>query len=81
IVMNKGDGCIINAANGSVISIIELAELIIELTGSNSKIIHQEPRPGDIKHSLADINELMKTEFRPKFDLEKGLKDTIEWFR
>jgi UDP-glucose 4-epimerase len=80
-VMSKGDGMIFNVASGSVTSINELAALIIELTGSSSKIVYKEPRHGDIMHSLADITEIKKIGFMPGYELKEGLKDTIEWFR
>ncbi|MCZ7362544.1 MAG: NAD-dependent epimerase/dehydratase family protein, partial [Candidatus Methanoperedens sp.] len=81
LVMSRGDGRIFNVANGSAISILELAERIIELTNSGSKIKYTDPRAGDIKHSLADISEISNIGFRPKFDLEKGLIETIKWSR
>ena len=81
LVMSRGDGRIFNVANGSAISILELAERIIELTNSDSKIKYTDPRAGDIKHSLADISEISNIGFRPKFDLEKGLIETIKWSR
>ena len=81
LAMSKGEGGIFNVANGSAVSINELAKLIIELTGSKSEIIYKEPRTGDIKHSVADIGEIKKIGFSPEFSLEKGLEETIEWFR
>jgi len=70
-----------NIANGFSITIKELCELIIETTGSESTIKYADPRPGDIKHSLASI-ELSKKEldFNPQYDLREGLKQTIEYF-
>lgn len=44
------------------------------------KVEFTDPRPGDIRNSFADINKasnMMK--FEPKFDIELGLKDYIEW--
>lgn len=81
LVMSKGDGKILNVANASAISIIELAREIIELMGSSSEIVFKEPRTGDIKHSLADVSEISKIGFQPKYDLRKGLIETIEWFK
>ncbi|NOZ83114.1 MAG: SDR family oxidoreductase, partial [Euryarchaeota archaeon] len=46
-----------NIAFGKNVSILELAEMIIELTDSSSEIIHTEPRRGDVRHSLADITK------------------------
>jgi UDP-glucose 4-epimerase len=80
-VMSKGNGQIFNVASGKATSVNELAGLIIEQTNSNSNIIHKESRAGDIKHSIADIKEIKKIGFEQRFDLEKGLKGTIEWFK
>ncbi len=80
LAMSKGEGCVFNVANGRAISINALAELIIELTNSESEILFKESRKGDIKHSIADITEIRKIGFKPLFSLIDGLKDTIEWF-
>ena len=70
-----------NVANGHSITIKELCELIIETTGSSSSIKFTEPRPGDIKHSLAFIDQTKKElNFTPEYDLKVGLKQTIEYF-
>lgn len=80
LVKSKGDGMSFNVASGIAISIIELADKIIRLTDSRSNITYREPRKGDIKHSLADIGIIEKIGFKPAFDIENGLKETIEWF-
>ena len=80
LVMSKGDGMTFNVASGRANSIKELADKIIELTGSKSNIVHREPRKGDIKHSLADISKIKNIGFKPEFDIEKGLGETVEWF-
>jgi UDP-glucose 4-epimerase len=80
LVISKGDGSIFNVANGSPISINMLADKIIRLTGSNSEIKYTEPRKGDVKYSTADIGEIKRIGFKPRFDLEKGLKYTIDRF-
>ena len=80
LVMSKGDGMTFNVASGRANSIKELADKIIELTGSKSNIVHREPRKGDIKHSLADISKIKNIGFKPEFDIEIGLGETVEWF-
>ncbi|RLG57772.1 MAG: nucleoside-diphosphate sugar epimerase, partial [Candidatus Hydrothermarchaeota archaeon] len=71
-----------NIAFGKRTSILELAEKIISLTSSNSKIVFEKPRKGDIRHSLASIEKAKRDlGYNPEYDLEKGLKKTIEWFR
>jgi len=70
-----------NAANGSSISIKEIAGLIIKETKSSSKIVYEKERPGDIKHSLAYVEDTKKAlGFVPKYDLMQGLKLTIGYF-
>ncbi len=70
-----------NVANGSAITIRELCELIIKTTGSKSKIVFADERPGDIKHSLADIGATQTAlDYKPKYDLIHGLEQTIRYF-
>ncbi len=71
-----------NAANGNSITIKNLAEKIIEMTNSKSEIKFAQERPGDIKHSLASIDETVKElGFKPEIDLDAGLKVTVDYFR
>jgi len=70
-----------NIANSKNINIIELARMILNLTGSNSEIKHLDPMPGDIRDSLADISFASeRLGFKPGFTLEKGLHETVKWF-
>lgn len=66
---------IYNIGSGRKISINELAKIIIRTSGSKEiKPIHQAPRPGDIKHSQADISKLKAFGYEPEYNLENGLK-------
>ncbi len=76
----KGDS-IYNAALGKCITINKLAQKIVKLTNSKSEIIHQEVRPGDIKHSYADISKLKFLGFKPGYDFDDALIATIEYFK
>ncbi|NLT50934.1 MAG: NAD-dependent epimerase/dehydratase family protein [Ignavibacteria bacterium] len=70
-----------NVANGKTITIKQLAQLIIEYTNSKSKILFAPERAGDIKHSLASIdNTVAELGFSPKCNLEDGLKSTVDYF-
>jgi UDP-glucose 4-epimerase len=79
--MSKGDGKVLNAANGIAISINAIAKDIIRITGSKSTISYAQERSGDIKHSLADISRIRKMGFKPGYTMNEGLEKTIEWFR
>ena len=76
----RANGRVFNVATGRGTSILELAIKIIETTGANTSILFDKPRPGDIRHSLADIGEIRKLGFEPEFSLEEGLKKTVEWY-
>jgi UDP-glucose 4-epimerase len=69
-----------NVAYGKKITINNLAELIIELTGSSSEIKHLDERPGDVKHSMASVEKLLNTGFRPTNNFTDGLEKTIQFF-
>lgn len=78
---SKTNGRVFNVAKGERTTILELALKIIEVTDSSSSILFDKPRPGDIKHSQADISEIKKLGFKPEYSLEEGLLKTIEWYR
>lgn len=71
---------VFNVAYGGRITINELAEKIIKLTGSESQIVHLPERDGDVKHSQAAVEKLQQAGFNPSFDFDAGLRSTIEYF-
>lgn len=72
---------VFNVATGNAISINEIAQLVISETCSKSKIVYKEERPGDIKHSVASMDETKtRLNFLPEFNLIDGLKETIRYF-
>ncbi|MBP8758531.1 MAG: SDR family oxidoreductase [Parabacteroides sp.] len=83
--MNTGDDFTgpVNIGNPGEFSMLELAELIIKLTGTKSKIVFR-PLPGDDpKQRKPDIS-LAKEKlggWEPNIALEDGLKETIKYFR
>ena len=72
----------VNIGNPDEFTILELAEKVIRLTGSRSKIIFQPLPPDDPKQRQPDIT-LAKNllNWEPKVALEDGLQMTIEYFR
>ncbi|MAG08765.1 NAD-dependent dehydratase [Candidatus Woesearchaeota archaeon] len=72
----------VNIGNPDEYSILELAEKIIELTGSKSKIIFSELPADDPKVRRPDIAKAKKElDWEPKVGLEEGLRKTIEYFK
>jgi UDP-glucose 4-epimerase len=68
-----------NIASGKRITINRLVERITS-DYKNVEIKHIAERQGDVRHSLADISlAYEKFNYVPKIDLEKGIKEYIEW--
>jgi nucleoside-diphosphate-sugar epimerase len=71
-----------NIAFGSRISLNDLARTLMELIGIDIDPIYDDPRPGDIRDSLADIRAAQRQlGYAPEYDIKKGLEETVEWFR
>jgi UDP-N-acetylglucosamine/UDP-N-acetylgalactosamine 4-epimerase len=72
----------INIGCGSRVSINMLAKIIKDLTKSSAEIRYEDPRPGDVKDSLADITiakeKLGLTDY---ISLEQGLEKTVAWYK
>jgi len=72
----------INLGNPDEFTIRELAELVIKLTSSRSKLAHQPLPADDPKQRRPDITLAMRRlDWRPTVPLREGLQKTIEWFR
>ena len=69
---------IFNIASGKIVTIKELAEQMISLSGKKLEIKFLVEKQGDIKHSEADIsmakNQIM---YSPKFKLKGGIKELL----
>ncbi len=64
-----------NIGNGDIVTIMELAETIIRLTNSQSKIIHLPPlEEGDMTRRQPDIAKMSQLLGRPFTSLEKGIQ-------
>lgn len=72
----------INLGNPGEFTIKELAEIIIRMTNSKSKLVYQE-LPQDDPTQRRPVIELAKKylDWQPKIQLEEGLQKTIEYFR
>jgi len=79
IAIRKGKrGEAYNVGTGRETSILELAEMIMEIGRFEGKPIFEKPRKGDIERSVADITKAKKTGFNPKTDLRKDLEEVFE---
>lgn len=82
--MNSPDDFIgpVNMGNPTEFSIRELAEMVIKLTGSRSKVIFEPLPHDDPRQRKPDITLAGKRlDWEPKLSLEEGLIRTIEYFK
>jgi UDP-glucose 4-epimerase len=78
----RGVGEVMNVACGVTVTLNELYERIKDLTGSETEPEYADSRPGDVKHSFADIGKARELlGFDPAVSFEEGLQRTVDWFR
>ena len=70
-----------NVGYGQSQSILALAQEIIRLTGSRSRIEHLPARVGDVRHSLASTERLLSAGWKPQSSVSAGLAETVDYFR
>ena len=79
---NSNFGMPINIGNPTEYSMLELAEIVTRVTGSNSKIIRRELPSDDPKQRRPDITMASeKIDWYPKIGLELGIEKTTQYFR
>ena len=80
--LERGDEMPVNLGNPHEVTVLQLAETIIELAGSRSKIEHRELPVDDPKQRQPDITRARtKLGWEPEVGLEDGLGRTLEYFR
>ncbi len=76
------EGNMFNIARGDTITVNELYRRLQELIGTSIDAIYEDERPGDVKHSFADISRARsELGFSPVVGLDEGIELTVEWFR
>jgi nucleoside-diphosphate-sugar epimerase len=75
-------GEVVNIACGDAVTINEIIGMINDIAGKDVKPVYAPPRPGDVKHSLADISLAKKViGFEPVVPFREGLKLAADWYR
>lgn len=73
---------VMNLACGEGITVNRLAAEINSILGASVRPVHVDERPGDIRHSLADISRARAAlGFEPGVGFREGLEITIRWYR
>lgn len=75
-------GKVYNIAFGQRRTVNQLFSTLKNLSNSQIDAIHRDPRPGDVRHSLADISLANKfLGYQPQYDIDRGLDITFKWFK
>jgi nucleoside-diphosphate-sugar epimerase len=71
-----------NIALGDRVSLLELVDKINAILGTTIEPIFEPERPGDVKHSMADVSKARDLlGFEPLVSFDEGLKRTIEYLK
>jgi nucleoside-diphosphate-sugar epimerase len=77
-----GRGEVVNVATGRRVTLRRLLGVIAREVGRAAAARHAPPRPGDVRHSQADVRRARRLlGYRPIYGLEAGLRDTVDWYR
>jgi dTDP-glucose 4,6-dehydratase len=80
--LDRGDELPVNLGNPEEVTVLELAQTIVRLAGSKSKIEFRELPVDDPKQRRPDISRARRLlEWEPRVALEEGLGRTLEYFR
>ena len=74
VVLDRGASGVFNVGSGRAASIRELAGFVMSLAGLDGGPVYAPPRPGDIKHSVADITKARGLGWEPRVGIEEGLR-------
>jgi len=75
-------GEVFNIACGKRHNLLKLIEVINRILGTSLMPIHTASRPGDVRHSQADISKAEgMLGYKVEVGFEEGLRRTIEWYR
>jgi nucleoside-diphosphate-sugar epimerase len=78
----RTQGEVVNVACGRRVSLNQLVKILQDIIGSNVSSHYEEPRKGDVIHSLADIKRVKTVlNYNPRVGIEEGLRRTVEFFK
>jgi UDP-glucose 4-epimerase len=73
-------GRVFNAAVGARYTLLELVDTLNEILGTQIQPRFGPARPGDVKHSQADISLIKECGYQAQVDFPTGLAKTVEWY-
>jgi nucleoside-diphosphate-sugar epimerase len=70
----------INVGCGTDVSILELAQMVADVTGFKGSIANDPSKPDGTMRKLMDVSRLADMGWRARIDLRKGIDETYRWF-
>ena len=75
-------GRVFNVACGQRHTLLDLIAILDQILDSRVTSVHAAPRPGDVRHSLADITAVQEAlGYRAEVNFREGLQRTVAWYR
>lgn len=75
-------GRVFNVACGQRYTLLDLIAALNGTLGARIAPVHSAPRPGDVRHSLADVTAAQEVlGYRTEVDFHEGLRRTVAWYR
>jgi GDP-L-fucose synthase len=71
----------INVGIGTDVTITDLARLIADVVGFKGRFVFDASKPDGTPRKLLDVSKLTALGWRPRIDLEAGIRQTYEWYR
>jgi UDP-N-acetylglucosamine 4-epimerase len=71
-----------NTACNDQVSLNQLVKYLADITGNDAKVTYGPERPGDVRHSFADISKAQNLlGYNPDVLFQEGLEYTVKWYR
>lgn len=81
VIGTKVDADPINLGSSNPVTIREIAELVLQVTGYNTSIVWDTSKPQDVKSRKADMSKaLIVLKWKPRMPLKEGLTQTLNWY-
>jgi nucleoside-diphosphate-sugar epimerase len=75
-------GRVFNVACGERYTLLDLIAALNDILDTDVEPIHAAPRPGDVRHSLADVSAAQEIlGYEPEVGFREGLRRTVSWYR
>ena len=73
---------IYNTACNDQVTLNQLVKYLADITGNDAKVTYGPERPGDVRHSFADISKAKNLlGYNPDVLFQEGLESTVNWYR